>query len=426
MSSAAPPAAHPAAAERPLGVVRHVALASFWFGLFFHWTPILAVLVPYQVSVLVPRSEQGTGVAAVTALGAVFAVVLPPLVGAWSDRLTTRWGRRRPIMVVGTAGNVVGLVVIMLAPTFPVLIAGYLLVQITNNAAGAAFNGIVPDVVPEPEFGKASGMLGAMVQLGSVAGLAATLAMSALGHITWTYAVIAAVVALSLLPTLWAAQGEGRRPLPARPRRPLGEAVREFLAPLTKGDFAWVILTRTAVTAGIYCVLPFLEFFFRDVVRVAKPADFTAQWELLLLVAATPFGLAGGWASDRLGRKPFVYASGGLMTVVLIVYVVFFLTDQGLVLALGALFGVGYGLYYAVDWALACDTLPDPTQSAKDMGLFHVSYTLPQVVMPAIMGVLLDRANASGGGAGYRVVFATAAVFFVLGTVFVARIRSVR
>ena len=115
------------------------------------------------------------------------------------------------------------------------------------------------------------------------------------------------------------------------------------------------------------------------------------------------------------------------MTLVLAIYVVFFLTDQPLVLALGALFGAGYGLYYAVDWALACDTLPDQAQAAKDMGLFHVAYTLPQVVMPAVMGVVLDRANAAGGaGAGYRVIFGAAGVCFVLGTVFVARIRSVR
>lgn len=362
-----------------------------------------------------------------TGLGAIFAVVLPPLVGEWSDRLRTRWGRRRPIMVVGTVVNAAGLLILMTAPSYGVLLLGYLVIQIFNNAAGAAYSGIVPDVVPGEQFGRASGMLGAMVQLGSVAGLVATLVMSAVfGHILWTYGVMAVVILATLPPTLWAARGEGMAPAPPRERAPLLAAVARFLRPLASGDFAWVIYTRTMVTAGIYCVLPFLQLFFGDVVGVAKPEDFTAQWELLLLLAATPFGLAGGWVSDRLGRKRFVYASGALMTLVVLIFVLLYPTQQGLVLLAGVLFGVGYGLYYAVDWALACDTLPDRSRSAKDMGLFHVSFTLPQVFVPFVAGLALDLFNRQAPNAGYRVIFLGAAAFYALGTLFVTRIQSVR
>jgi MFS family permease len=409
------------------GTTRHLGLAAFWFGLNFHWIPILPVLIPYQVGHLLPRESQGRGLALIFGLGAVFAVALPPLVGAYSDRLSTPWGRRRPIMAVGTLLNVAGLVVLMLAQSYAVLVLGYLAIQIFNNAAGAAFNGIVPDVVPEAEFGRASGVLGAMVQLGSVAGLAATLVMSRVfGHIEWTYGVMAVVIVLTLLPSLAAARGEGMRPLPARRREPLLKAVSAFLRPLSGGDFAWVIYTRTMVTAGIWCVLPVVQFFFRDVVRVARPPDFTSLWELLLLLAATPLGLAGGLLSDRLGRKLFVYASGAVMSAVVVAFTVLYPSDQALVLLAGVLFGVGYGLYYAVDWALACDTLPDPSRAAKDMGLFHVAFTLPQVFVPFAAGITLDIFNQRSPNSGYRVVFAGAAVFYVLGTVFVSRIRSVR
>jgi MFS family permease len=410
-----------------LGFGRHLALASFWFGLNFHWIPILPVLLPYQVSQLLPRADQGRGLALIFGSGAVFAALLPPLVGAYSDRLQTRWGRRRPIMAIGTALNVAGLLILLLAPTYAVLLLGYVVIQISNNAAGAAFNGIVPDVVPESQFGQASGVLGAMVQLGSVGGLAAALVMSRVfGHIEWTYGVIAVVITLSLLPTLVAARGEGSGPPPPRSALPPLAAVARFLKPLRTGDFAWVIYTRMMVTAGIWCLLPILQFFFRDVVGVARPADFTSQWELLLLLAATPFGLAGGWVSDRLGRKPFVYASGAIMSLVAVLFSVIYPTSQPLILLAGVLFGVGYGLYYAVDWALACDTLPNQSHIAKDMGLFHVAFTLPQVFVPFLAGFALDLFNQRSPNAGYRVVLAAAAVFYGLGTVFVSRIRSVR
>jgi MFS family permease len=201
--------------------------------------------------------------------------------------------------------------------------------------------------------------------------------------------------------------------------------VGRFLEPLRHGDFAWVVYTRAMVTDGIWCVLPILQFFFRDVVGVARPADFTSIWELLLLPAATPVGLAGGWASDRLGRKPFVYASGAVMALVVALFTLLFPTSQTLVLAAGVLFGVGYGLYYAVDWALACNTLPDRSRVAKDMGLFHVALTLPQVFVPFLAGFALDLFDQRSPNSGYRFVLGAAAAFYVLGTVFVSRVHSV-
>ena len=115
-----------------------------------------------------------------------------------------------------------------------------------------------------------------------------------------------------------------------------------------------------------------------------------------------------------------------VFTLAVVLFIVFFPSQILLLFAIGILFGVGYGLYYAVDWALACDTLPDRSKSAKDMGLFHVAQTLPQTIAPAIGGFLLDYFNHLSPNSGYRAVFASAIVFFVLGTVFVSRIRSVR
>ena len=103
-------------------------------------------------------------------------------------------------------------------------------------------------------------------------------------------------------------------------------------------------------------------------------------------------------------------------------------TDLTVLYLLGVLFGLGFGAYQAVDWALACDVLPDrDNAAAKDMALFHVSFTLPQVFASALAGQLLYHLNQSAGGNfGYRVVFATAALWFMLSLVFVRMIKGVR
>ena len=409
-----------------LGIVRHLSLASFWFGLNFHWTPILGILVAARVSELLSGSQAILATAILFGGGAVFAMVLPPAVGFYSDRLTTRFGRRRPIMAIGTAGNIIGLLLMTVAPNFALFLVAYLIVQIFNNSAGAAFNGVIPDVVPKPEFGKASGFLGGLYQVGGVAGLIVTLLMEKAGLRNLTFVLIAVVLGLSLLPTLWAAGGEGLVPIPRKPRQPFKAAAYAFFRPLWDGDFGWVVFTRLLITGGIWLIYPFVFFFFRDVVKAPNADQFTTFWQLLLVAAAIPLGVAGGWLSDRIGRKIFVYASGALQSLVVVLFIVLYPTSTLFVLALGVIYGVGYGLYYAVDWALACDTLPNAEETAKDMGLFHVAVTLPQVLLPSIAGFVLFALNRQSPNSGYRVVFAGAIVFYLLGTVLVSRIKSVR
>jgi hypothetical protein len=91
-----------------------------------------------------------------------------------------------------------------------------------------------------------------------------------------------------------------------------------------------------------------------------------------------------------------------------------------------ALFGLGYGAYMAVDWALGIDVLPAGESAAKDMGIWHVSMVLPQMIAPAISGVILNAFKSSSLLTGYTVIFAFAAVWFTLGTVFVRQVRGVR
>ena len=69
--------------------------------------------------------------------------------------------------------------------------------------AGAAYAGIIPDVVPAQQFGKASGFLATMTQLGIGGGLGVT---SLMGSSRVIYVVFIVVILLTLVPTIWAAR----------------------------------------------------------------------------------------------------------------------------------------------------------------------------------------------------------------------------
>jgi hypothetical protein len=60
------------------------------------------------------------------------------------------------------------------------------------------------------------------------------------------------------------------------------------------------------------------------------------------------------------------------------------------------------------------------------MGIWHVALVLPQVAAPLVTGITLASLKSISLLTGYTVVFVLTAVWFVLGTVFVSRIRGVR
>ncbi|HEY7200003.1 MAG TPA: MFS transporter [Candidatus Dormibacteraeota bacterium] len=401
---------------------RHVALGSFWFGNNFITTPVYTILLQVQVAQVITKNSQGLAIGLATGIGGIFAMVLPPLVGALSDHLHTPWGRRRPIMVAGVLGVVLALVVMWSAQSYPPLLIGFVMVVAFINVAGGAYAGLIPDLVKGTEVGLASGLLGLFVQLGSVASLLVVLVMSTSGQVRLTYGVIIIVAILSLLPTLWAASREREVPVPERPTRDL----RDFVAPLWSGDFGWAFFTRFLNASAFYAILPFLLLAFRDLFGIANPGTITSLFELIVTVVAVPCAIIGGLLSDRQGRKRFVYLAGGLQTLVLLLFLGGSSLPLTLVMVLGAVYGIGYGLWSSVDWALGIDTLPDRDRPAKDLGLYHVADALPRVLLPLLVGGMLDAVNATSPNAGYRVLFLLAAVLYAGGSFLVSRIRSVR
>jgi len=214
-------------------------------------------------------------------------------------------------------------------------------------------------------------------------------------------------------------------------------AIRGFFVAFRNHDFFWTFATRAFVMLGIYTIYPFLALYFRHVTGAHNPNTLAGYWGLAVLAGGILPAVIGGHLSDRLGkRKVFVYASGALQAAVASVLLFGLVRSVALVFVLGVLFGIGYGLYVAVDWAIACDVLPDREKSSgRDMGLWHVAFTLPPALAPAIFAPILHAFNHQGGHIlglatgdflGFRLVFAGAALWFVLGTVFVSRIRSVR
>ncbi|MCX5351935.1 hypothetical protein OG901_29920 [Streptomyces mirabilis] len=72
--------------------------------------------------------------------------------------------------------------------------------------------------------------------------------------------------------------------------------------------------------------------------------------------------------------------------------------------------------------ALAAAVLPDPDESAKDMGVLNIGNDLPQSLVP----IAAPRSWRSAGGGNYGALFLFGSIAAVLGALAVQFIRSVR
>ncbi len=418
--------------------LQQALLSLFWFATNAHWTAILIVLLPAQVLQMAPEAVKGQTVGLILGLGAAISMLVAPFFGALSDRVKTRWGRRKPFLVVGVVGNILGLLALAYIPTaglpspIPLYLAAFMVVELFNNIATAPYSALIPDLVPHEQRGSASGWMGLMTMLGSFVGGVAGLFLG-VQALYGLLMVILAVVTLICVTTV-------HEPVPPHvPPFHLGQFFSGLLSPFRSRDFTWVFLTRFLVGMGTFTVQEFLQYYLRDTVGAPfilfgmtvsdKPEQAVSFFITTLLIGAVISSLAAGVLSDRYGRKLMVYLSGALQGAVVAVFI--FFHNYTLAVLMGIVFGLGYGAYQAVDWALASDVLPSEDDYAKDMGVWHVAFTLPQVVGLPIAGFLLDRFQVVGAGIGqpnlgYTVIFTVAVVYFILGTVFVRQIKSVR
>ncbi len=196
-------------------------------------------------------------------------------------------------------------------------------------------------------------------------------------------------------------------------------------------DFTWVLVTRFLVMMGIYTVFNFLTLYMLFVAHAPNAAIAYGNFLIILTITATLSTAFAGWASDRLGRKAMVYLSGAFMALVGAAFVlapyVFPANILTVAYIAGAVFGLGYGAYIAVDWALVADVLPSEATFARDMGVWNIVYTIPQALAVVFGASMIALGTALGSvSLGYTFLFITFAVFCVAGTVTVRYIKGVK
>ncbi len=382
------------------------------------WLLLLLILMPAEVVHFVGDADKGKYLGLLGGIGAIVALVLPPIVGNYSDRI----GKRLPLIRLGVVVNLVGLAVMGYAAAalggltgFWVYVTGFLLVQFGNNYATAPYSALVPELVPTEQRGRYSGVMGMLQAGGQLLGGVGALVIGLLKlPDALSYVLIAAVLLISAVITLRGVPETQLKPNPeARAQRP---SIAQLFA---HQPFLWVFVTRGLFALGQYSVQPFLQFYAGDVLKQANPGTATSILLMAIIAASIVTALIGGRVSDRIGRKPVIYLAGTVMAVMAIALL--FAPNFYVAVGIALVFGLGFGAFSSVDWALGSDAMPSSSSYARDMGIWHVAFVGPQLIETP-QGALLDWGNHQGGNLGYSLVFGIAAACFVLGVLLVRNV----
>ena len=388
-------------------------LAGLWFAGNALWEALLTAILPFLVLAAVGDARKAEALSLLATLGTLLATVVHPLAGWASDATRTPLGRRRPYLLGGGLLSVAGLAWMAVGHGFAQLLGAVLVLQFAYNVALAAYQAYIPELVPGGGRGKASGFLGLMSSVGALVGAIGSLYLVHGSTYRYMLAFLAALLLGGIALTVWGLPEAAPAPRPAAGVR----ALRGYR------DFVWVVATRGLVMLAFYSLLTYLAYYLKDVAGMQNYVAASSEVVAVTILAAACAAVWSGRRSDAAGRKAIVCGAGVLMGL----GAAAFLLARGLVpiLAVGAVFGLGYGAYIAVDWALITDVLPDPSAVARDMGFWGIATTLPQVVAPLIGGAVFLLLGGQAVAA-YRVIFGATCLYALVGSALVWQIRGVR
>jgi MFS family permease len=437
------------ATSRRVSLFEQININVFWIANNFHWQALLAIVIPSMVVKYLGDANKDINLTLIVIWGTLIAVVVNPLVGAISDYVTFRMGRRRPFLIIGTTLNVVVLILFAYSPTWfsstallVTFIVLFLLLQFTNNVANSPWSAIIADKVPQNQRGVTGGFYGLFTLLGTIFGsLVAGLIVNKNdtlplynNEIVQIFLLIAIMQIVFVAYTVLTVK---ETPLQEHATFQLSTVFKKFLfKPSQYPDLSWVLLARLLVMMGIWGVFYFLQYYFDDVLggsgvtTIIFGGAFSGEkfsgalFLPALLLTALPTSLIAGWISDHKGRKGLVYLSGAMMTIVCILFIVF-QSQYGALIA-GAFFGIGYGAYTSVDWALTTDVLPPTDEAGKFLGIWSAMGILPQVIGITIGGVILQLLRGLPNHLGYTTLFVVTIAYFALGTLVIKQVRGVK
>ncbi len=408
--------------KKPISFSQMLILNAYWVGLSFMWNALHPIILPAVLLNYVPDAQKNTYLGLLTFAGLFIAMLIQPLSGALSDGWASRFGRRRPLIVIGTLFDFVFLVLLAFGGGLLWLFIGYIGLQLSSNIAHGPLQGLLPDRVPEKQVGVASSLKTFMDMLSLI--IASLLAGRLLDPVTrdpsTIMLVLIGLLAASASITIFFTPEE---PTHERERMDMRGLLGAFKIDFRQNtSYWWLIGERALFLLGIYGVQAFAQYYLQDVLRVADPPKETGDLLAFITIGLVVLVLIGGWLTDRFGAKRVLYFASAITAIGMLLML--FASDVTGLKYFGSVVGAGIGLFLTSNWALA-NSLAPGDEAGKFLGLTNIA-TAGSGALARLEGPALDLLNGAWPGAwvGYKGMFIFGAACMLLSMLLLARIRS--
>ncbi len=393
---------------RPFPWAKTFVVGFGFFGISIIW-PLFNSLIPPMLEDL--------GLAAVV-IGFILTwdnllnVFVQPIVGSRSDRTRTRFGRRKPWIMVGAP---LAALFFLLVPFVRHNFFAIALAILGTNIGMALFRSptiaFLGDLFAPAERSKANGVINLMGGLGGAIALFTGGALYKLG-VPLPFIFGAAILLLAVLIVLWRVQ----EPLPDADPLPAEEApgvlanVRQVIRDPDKSGlyllgaiFAWFV--------GWNAMEAFFTLYARNILNigVGQGTQMLTAFAATLILFAIPSGLI----ATKVGRRPTIMV--GLIGMVVGLLVGFMVRNPGVLLGILAVMGAFWALVNINSLPMVYDLARGDNIGAYT-GLYYFSSSLAAISGPILAGGLVDLV-------GYRVIWLFTALFMLIALALMSRSR---
>jgi len=367
-----------------------LSLNIYWIGLSFMWNSLHPIVLPAVLIHLVPENAKNTYLGLLTFTGLILAMFIQPISGALSDSWHSKMGKRRPLIIIGTAFDFVFLSFLAWSGGFLWVVLGYIGLQVSSNIAHGPLQALLPDRVPDEQIGIASGFKNLMDMGGLIiASLAAGNLLSPQERSPFRIMVVVMVVlAFTALVTILTTR---EKPSNTLKKDNFKLRIKDIFQIDMKVNAAYVrlIIARFVFLLGVYGIQAFAQYYIRDAMQVQNPIEATGNIMAALAVALVLCSVAGGWMIDKLGARKVLILAGALTAAGCVLLPL--AHDLNMLTTFAGIVGAGIGFFLTSNWAVA-NRLAPTEEAGKFLGLTNLA-TAGASATGRLGGPLIDLFN---------------------------------
>lgn len=344
----------------------------------------------------------------------IAALFILPFVGAYSDRIWTRWGRRKPFIAVGAPLALIGFIGIpmFLGGSLLLFMAAIFLTLFAMDLFRTPVVSLMPDITPSPKRSQANGMINLMGGIGgvlafAVGGMLFKVSVGAPFYFGGIMMLIACGIVLLFI--------KEPKPESVEPSEGKPGLIGSFKTIVKDGDKSALYL----LGAIFFWFLGYnaLEVFFTSFAVNVLGTDsgeatfLLAYFSLAIIITAPIAGIIGG----KIGRKRTMI--GGIIAFAILLAYGFTMTTVLQAKIVLPLCGIAWSMILVNSLPMVVDMAPQDRLGAYT-GLYYLSSQTSAIVGPVLSGKIIDLFNND-----YRTAFLYGTVTLIIALLFVLPIK---